>query len=53
MAPLVADPPNANSPTYTDTHILSDIGDTWSTLSYGHSLTDTDTQRLNDLGDTL
>ena len=33
VAPSVADQPDANSTSDTDPHSLSDIGDTWSTLS--------------------
>ena len=52
-ASLVADPFNANSTPDTDTHLLSDMGDTLSTSAiwlYRHSTTDTDTHLL---GDTL
>ena len=33
VAPLVAHPHDANSTTDSDTYTLSDVGDTWSTLS--------------------
>ena len=46
VAPLVADPLDANSTPYTDTHVKSDMGDILSNSaiwSNGHSTTDTET----------
>ena len=56
VALLVADPPNASSITNTDTHLMSDKGDTCSTLStwlYRHISENTDTHLLGDIGDTF
>ena len=58
VAPLVADPHDANSTTDSDMYPFSDVGDTWSTFSTGRidklrntMTTDIYTQTLGDIED--